>query len=74
MIKPLSSELAGTYSLVVYGFVNVFATAAGLLAPTVLGAVLKGKNQGDPESWNMIFIIAGKSYIERYIRTHLFLI
>ena len=48
--------MAGEYSLVVYGFVNTFATVAGLTAPRVMGYILEGKNQGDPKSWNNIFI------------------
>ena len=57
-MKPISSELAGEYSLLVYGFVNTFGTVAGLAAPRVMGYILEGKNQGDPASWNNIFRIS----------------
>ena len=42
---------------VVYGFVNVFGQLTGIASARIMGRVLDGKNQGDPTSWNLVFII-----------------
>jgi nitrate/nitrite transporter NarK len=60
-LKPITAEMAGKYATVVFGFVNMFGNIAGFVAPKLMGAILEGKNQGDPESWRMVFVIPGKN-------------
>jgi len=56
-IEPVSLDMAGKYSSVLYGFMNFFGQVAGLLCPRVMGWTLDGKNQGDPQSWNTVCIV-----------------
>ena len=53
--------MAGKYATVVFGFVNSFGNIAGFVAPRVMGSMLEGQNQGDPESWKMVFAIPGNN-------------
>ena len=51
--------MSGKYACVVFGFVNAFGNQAGFVAPKIMGYILQGKNQGDPQSWTMVFAIPG---------------
>lgn len=52
--------MSGKYACVVFGFVNAFGNQAGFVAPKIMGYILQGKNQGDPQSWTMVFAIPGR--------------
>ena len=56
--------MSGKYACVVFGFVNAFGQQAGFVAPKIMGYILQGKNQGDPQSWTMVFAIPGKIFLQ----------
>lgn len=71
-LKPISSDLAGKYTFVVYGFVNLFGQLAGIVSSRVMGAVLEGKNQGNPKSWELVFYIPGTDSRIYFLKVFIF--
>ena len=47
--------MAGRFSSIVFGIVNMMGNGAGFLVPQVMGKILNEKDQGNPESWNYVF-------------------
>ncbi|CAG5076499.1 Oidioi.mRNA.OKI2018_I69.PAR.g8475.t1.cds [Oikopleura dioica] len=56
-LKPLTADISGNYASVIFGFVNFIGNFAGFAAPRIMAFFLTGKNQGEPESWDMVFAL-----------------
>ena len=52
--------MAGRFSSIVFGIVNMMGNGAGFLVPQVMGKILNEKDQGNPESWTYVFGIPCK--------------
>ena len=55
--------MAGRFSSIVFGIVNMMGNGAGFLVPQVMGKILNEKDQGNPESWTYVFGIPCKSLL-----------
>ena len=53
--------MAGRFSSIVFGIVNMMGNGAGFLVPQVMGKILNEKDQGNPQSWTYVFGIPCKS-------------
>ena len=56
-LKPITADMSGQFTSVVYGLVNSIGNAAGFLSSQVMGLVLTDKDISDPSSWVPIFVI-----------------
>ena len=57
----MTAEMAGRFSSIVFGIVNMMGNGAGFLVPQVMGKILNDTDQGNPESWTYVFGIPCKS-------------
>ena len=60
--------MAGRFSSIVFGIVNMMGNGAGFLVPQVMGKILNEKDQGNPESWTYVFGIPCMSLLSLSIK------